>query len=158
MVERYLGEECSTSRILGSVQPGLILGLHISRFGVIPKGKIPGRWVLITGLSFPQGASVNDGIDLALCCLRYTSVDKITQAAHRVGVGALLAKADMKSAYRLVPVHPDDRLLLGVEWQGMQYVDAMLLFGLCSAPKVFTVIADALEWCIRRLGVIGIDH
>ena len=28
----------------------------------------------------------------------------------RAGTGALLAKADIKSAYRLVPVHPDDRM------------------------------------------------
>ena len=88
---------------------------------------------------------MNDGIDLALCTLPYTSVDKIIWVANRVGTGALLAKADIKSAYRLVPVHPDDRLLLGVEWQGMQYVDAMLPFGLCSAPKLFTAIADVLE-------------
>ena len=75
-----------------------------------------------------------------------------------MGPGALLAKADIKLAYRLVPMHPDDRPLLGVEWKGACYVDAMLPFGLSSAPKVFTAVADALEWCIRRQGVTGIDH
>ena len=60
--------------------------------------------------------------------------------------------------YRLVPVHPEDRLLLGVEWKGDYYVDCMLPFGLRSAPKIFTAVADALEWCIRRRGVVGVDH
>lgn len=34
----------------------------------------------------------------------------------------------------------------------------MLPLGLCSAPLIFTVIADALEWIIRQQGVNGIDH
>lgn len=50
----------------------------------------------------------------------------------RAGTGALLAKADIKSAYRLVPVHPDDRMLLGVEWQGSHYIDGMLPFALAA--------------------------
>lgn len=38
VVERYLGEESRAGRILGPFQPGSIPNLHISRFGVIPKG------------------------------------------------------------------------------------------------------------------------
>jgi len=72
-------------------------------------------------------------------------VDKVAKAAQRLGPGALLAKVDIKSAYRLVPVHPDDRPLLGVMWKGAYYIDAMLPFGLRSAPKIFTAVADALE-------------
>ena len=117
-----------------------------------------GRWRLITDLSFPEGTSVNDGISPALCTIQYTSVDNIERAAYRLGPGTLLAKADIKAAYRLVPVHPDDRTLLGVAWNGAHYVDAMLPFGLRSAPKVFTAVADALEWCIRQQGVTGVDH
>ena len=37
------------------------------------------------------------------------------------------------------------------------YVDGMLPFGLCSAPKIFAV-ADALEWCIHRQGVTSVYH
>ena len=158
VVERYLGEECSARRILGPFRKGDIPDLHINRFGVIPKGKGTGKWRLITDLSFPEGASVNDGISSELCTLQYTSVDKIARVAYQMGLGALLAKADIKAAYRLVPVHPDDRPLMGVEWHGALYVDAMLPFGLRSAPKVFTAVADALEWCIRRRGVTNIDH
>ena len=49
-----------------------------------------------------------------------------------------MAKVDIKNAYRLLPVHPEDRLLLGMEWQGQVYVDTALPFGLRSAPKIFT--------------------
>ena len=34
----------------------------------------------------------------------------------QAGRGALMAKFDLKSAYRQVPVHPHDRKLLGMEW------------------------------------------
>ena len=34
----------------------------------------------------------------------------------------------------------------------------MLLFGLRSAPKIFSAVADALEWCIHRSGVQSIFH
>ena len=34
----------------------------------------------------------------------------------------------------------------------------MLPFGLRSAPKIFTAVADGLEWIIRQRGVRNIDH
>ncbi len=49
-----------------------------------------------------------------------------------------MAKADVKKAYRNVPVHPDDRRLLGMEWRGTTFVDRTLPFGLRSAPLLFT--------------------
>lgn len=61
------------------------------------------------------------------------------------GRRAELTKLDIANAYWIVPVHPDDRPLLGMKWKGSLYVDTILLFGLRSAPKVFTVIADAVE-------------
>lgn len=50
------------------------------------------------------------------------SVDTIAHKAMQSGVGALLAKIDIKSAYRLVPVHPGDWHYLGMEWEGLVYV------------------------------------
>ena len=60
--------------------------------------------------------------------------------------GARIAKMDIKSAYCLVPVHPQDRFLLGMRWNKRIFVDNMLPFGLRSAPKIFTAVADSLEW------------
>ena len=98
-------------------------GLQISRMGVIPKGHIPGKWRLITDLSFPPGNSVNDGIDVTWCSLQYTSVEKVARAAQSLGKGALMAKVDIQSAYRLVPVHP----VTGCYWVsgGMTHVMSM---------------------------------
>ena len=78
--------------------------------------------------------------------MQYTSVSKVARAAQGLGRGALMVKLDIEAAYRLVSVHPQDRPLLGVQWHDSIYVDRCLPFGLWSAPKIFTAIADALEW------------
>ena len=58
-------------------------------------------------------------------------------------------KVDIKETYSMVPIHSDDRHLLGVWWNGCVYIDRMLLpFGLCSAPKIATLVADALQWIL----------
>ena len=88
----------------------------------------------------------------------YISVDDIPHQAVQLGRGALLVKLDIKSAYRLVPVHPSDRPLLGMAWHDEVYVDTRLPFGLRSAPKIFTVVANALEWGIRQCGVRFVGH
>lgn len=77
---------------------------------------------------------------------------------HWLMTWALLAKLDIKLAYRLVPVHPHDRHLLGIEWQGAYYVDGALPFGLHFAPKIFTAVADALQWILLNEGVSIVDH
>ena len=48
-----------------------------------------------------------------------------------------MAKIDIRSAYRVIPVHPEDRLLLGMRWGAWEYIDCVLPFRLRSAPKIF---------------------
>ena len=155
-VTRYIEKELSLGRVVGPLRPNPIW--QVNRIGVIPKGHTPGRWRMITDLSHPPGASVNDGIDPNVCTLSYVTVEAIAVAAEELGEGALLAKVDIESAYRLVPVHPEDRPLLAIRWKGDVYVDTRLPFGLRSAPKVFTAVADGLEWIARQRGVGLIRH
>lgn len=104
---------------------------------MIPKPHQPGKWRLILDLSSPRSHGVNDGIDPQLCSLSYARLDDGVKRVLSLGAGALLAKLDIRSAYRMIPVHPDDRSLLGMRWQGTVCLDAALPFGLRSAPKIF---------------------
>ena len=161
VIQTYLEGECAKGRMLGPfsrAEAQSLPPLHINRFGVIPKGHDTGKWRLITDLLYPLGESVNDGISPELCSLTYTSVDKVAEVASGYGRGALLAKIDVESAYRLIPVHPTDRPLQAMEWRGQIYVDPMLPFGLQSAPKLFNVVADALEWHLRQKGIKHVFH
>ena len=154
VVSSYIDTELSANRLLGPLPSRIARYTHRSRIGVIPKGHNTGKWRLITDLSFPPGSSVNDGISSALCSLSYISVDTVAAVITSLGQGTLLAKIDVQAAYRLIPVHPDNRPLLGIEWKGNVYCDAMLPFGLRSAAKIFSAVADALEWILRRKGVV----
>ena len=48
----------------------------------------------------------------------YIAVDDVAEIAMQLRQGAKLAKLDLAKAYRMVPVHPEDRRLLGMKWQG----------------------------------------
>ena len=157
VIREYLAVECSEGRVLGPLDPALVPTAHTCRFGVIPKGS-SGKWRLIVDMSSPEGTSVNDGVSEHLTSLTYVGVKHATSMVTFHGRGTLLAKIDVQSAYRNIPVHPDDRWLMGMLWEGELFVDTTLPFGLRSAPKVFTAIADAAEWVIRQEGVKDIIH
>ena len=82
---------------------------------MVPKNHQPGKWQLIVDLSHPKVASVNDGVEPELCSMKYTSVDEAVRKVLILGAGTLLAKFDVEGAYRTVPVHPEDRWLLGMK-------------------------------------------
>ena len=154
VITGYLHREISLGRMLGPFPRTFAAPeLQLNRFGVIPKGHNSGKWRLITDLSFPPGKSVNDGVDPALCSLTYTTVDQVAEIIANLGGAALMAKVDIESAYSLVPVHPHDRALQALQWQGQIYVDPMLPFGLRSAPKIFNAVADGFHWHLKQRGI-----
>ena len=67
------------------------------------------------------------------------------------GKGCFLVKADIKEAYRMVPVHPQDQHLLGVQWKSADRQS--VAFGLRSALKIFSAVADAVEWILGNNGI-----
>ena len=95
--------------------PELARWVHTSSFGVIPKGHTPGKWrlILILDLSSLAGKSVKDRISVAGSSLSNTLVDDVAKVVVKMGVGALLGRMDVQSAYRIIPVHPEEKWLLG---------------------------------------------
>eukprot|EP00731_Ephydatia_muelleri_P033087 Em0025g43a len=87
----------------------------------------------------------------------FLSIETVAHTVSLLGTGAMMAKIDIEAAYRLLPVHPQDRLLLGIEWNGEVFCDAMLPFGLRSAPKIFNAVADGLEWILQRIEVDSVS-
>lgn len=158
IISGYLKAEESAERIWKVTQVEGAEQVQCSPFGVIPKKGKPGKWRLIVNLSAPDGESVNDGIDRKLVSVAYISVDEVVKRVLEVGRGAELAKADVKAAYRNVPVHPKDRWLLGMRWEGEVFVDGTLPFGLRSAPLLFTALGDAIEWIATKKGAAWLRH
>ena len=69
-----------------------------------------------------------------------------------------MVKADLKEAYRMLPIHPQDQLLFGVLWKNSVYIDKVLPFGLRSAPKIFSAVADAVQWIFLSRGISSSLH
>ena len=156
-IDEFFATECAAGRILGPFDRHQLPMVHINRLGAVPKST-PGTYRMIVDLSFPEGHSPNDGIRDTLCSLTYASVEDAAQSVLRLGRGTLMAKMDIRSAYRNVPVHPDDRWLLGMVWRQSVFIDTVLPFGLRSAPKIFNTLADGLEWTVRHDGVREMYH
>ena len=153
VVDEYLSKELSHNRIAGPYSKSKLSSIQINRFGVIPKRHQQNSWRLIVDLSYPKTASINDGIPKALCGLSYITIEDAIHRIIQLGPNTLLAKLDIKSAFRLLPVHPADRHLLGMEWRNSIYLDTCLPFGLRSSPKLFNILADLLEWIASQKGI-----
>ncbi|CAB3988942.1 Hypothetical predicted protein [Paramuricea clavata] len=134
VVDAYLSSELAARRVAGPFTNLPVPLLHVSPFGVIPKNHQLGKWRLILDLSSPAGHSVNDGIPKDPYSLHYVKVDDAIRALVDLGPGTLMAKFDVKAAYRNIPIHPDDRYLLGMKWRDRFYVDLVLPFGLQVGP------------------------
>lgn len=153
VINNYLKEEINMGSIAGPFSNPPILDLHINRFGVIPKST-PGKWRLITDLSFPIDGSVNTFIPDSKASVSYEGIPEAISKMVKLGPGALMAKFDIKRAYRLLPVNDQDRKYLGMKWDGKFYVDLALPFGLRSAPQIFTRFADILQTLFERTGPV----
>ena len=158
VVDDYLKAEIAEHRVAGPFHKVDIPDAHISRFGVIPKRNKPNKWRLIMGLPHPIEFSVNYGISKELCSLSYITVDTAIDHIIELGPRTLLAKMDIKSAFRLLPVHPSDHHLLVMEWNKDIYIDTCLPFGLRSALKLFNILADFLSWILDQKGAMPTIH
>ena len=152
-VDRYVQHEVVCGKLATTSSR-----VHTNPIGLIPKPAQPGKFRLIVDLSAPAGHSVNDGISPELCSLSYASVDDAACLLRHYGRGTLMAKLDLRSAYRMVPVHPHDQWLLGIQWGKHTYVDKALPFGLRSAPKIFNAVADGLAWAMLCEGIAHPIH
>ena len=81
--------------------------------GVVPKN-IPQIWRTIYHLSYPEGDSINDYIPKEPYALQYVRVDDAIRILLSLGLGSYMAKTDLKSAFLLIPIQPDDWHLLGI--------------------------------------------
>ena len=148
IVDQEIEKECTAGRVLGPFPTPPMENLKCSGVGVVPKKN--GKWRMIHHLSAPAGRSINDFISKDEFSLHYSSVDDATSILSRLGKGALLAKVDLKAAFRMVPVHRNDWELLGIHWRHSYYLDTCLPFGLRSAPYLFNQFAEALQWILQN--------
>ena len=129
---------------------------HISPLGAVPKPD--GTIRLIMDLSQPRGLSINEFISKEEFPCKYTPFDEATRLVRQSGNGAFLTKIDIKHAYRLLPVRPEDWPLLVYFWDGHYCVDLKLPFGGRSSASIFTDFADLVCWIINNKYDLVVIH
>ena len=112
----------------------------------------------MVGLSHPVRHGVNDRIPKDLCSLTLFTIDKAMEQIRALGLGTMLAKIDIMSAFCLLLVHPADHHLLVMKWKEQLYIDTCLPFGLRSATKLFNIFADLLSCILEYMGIIKSGH
>ncbi|CAJ0925780.1 unnamed protein product [Ranitomeya imitator] len=113
ILRQKIDKEVELGRIAGPFQSLPFKNIKISPLGIIPKKE-------------PEEASVT-----------YASFDKAVELVRAAGPGTLLAKSDIESAFRLLPVHLVCLHLLGCKVDQHYYFDMCLPMGCsisCHAP------------------------
>ena len=155
VVSANLEKEINLGKVAGPFTFPPLPNLQCHPVGVVPK-KHSTEWRTIYHLSYPEGDSINDHIPKDPYSLQYVQVDDAISILQSLGSGSYMAKTDLKSAFRLIPIHSDDWNLLGVYWKAHYYVDLYLPFGLRSSPYIFNQLSDALEWILKNN--YGLQH
>jgi hypothetical protein len=129
----------------------------VSALGAIPKAGTD-EIRLIHDCSQPSGLAVNDYASLD----EGTRYQSVQDAVRILKPGSFLAKVDLKSAYRSVPVHPSNWQALGLQWcfhgdlEPTFMYDTRLPFGSKLAPGIFHRLTQAVCRMLQRKGIRGI--
>lgn len=102
VINDELTKEMKSQRIAGPFDSPPLPSLQCSGVGVVPKKT--GSWRMIMHLLAPIDHSINDGISKKEFTLRYSTVDDAVRIIRDLGPNTSLAKMDIKSAFRTIPV------------------------------------------------------
>ena len=150
IVREYVAKEVASKHTIGPFDTPPFPNFVCSSLGVRPK-KLGGVR-LIMDLSRPFGESVNDGIAREDYSLNFCSVDDAVAICLKLGRGCLMAKTDLKGAFRLIPVAKQDWNLLGYKCDDKFYCETVLPSGCRSSPSLFDDLSKILEYLIRTSG------
>ena len=156
MIEKELSE----GRVEGPFKNPPFKHFVCSPLGIRAK-KEPGKFRLIHDLSYPKHShsSINASIPKDQCTVKYLLLDHVIELLQNNGQGALMAKTDIKEAFRLVPMAPQAYHLLGFQFQGNFYYDKMLPMGLSTSCAIFEKFSSALQWIMQsRYGATSVSH
>ena len=148
LIQEAITKEISRGHTAGPFPTPPFPLIHCSPIGSAPKKD--GSVRLIMDLSQPHGSSINDNISKEDFPCEYSHFDDATDLVMRAGKGSLLCKLDIKHAYRLLPVKPDQWHHLCYWYDGYYYVDLVLPFGLRSSGAIFTQFASLVRWIIQN--------
>lgn len=116
-----------------------------------PGSKKPKRTIHNLSSRSHDGSTINELIDPEWRAVGYVRHAEICRTFNSYKTPVWMWLCDMAEAYRRVPVRPDYRHLLGLQWFGSVYVMCCLPFGMASSCQIYQRFAGS----IRRI-IIGL--
>ena len=147
IVKANLDKKVSLGRVAGPFSTAPFPNFKVSSIGLVPK-KYWDKFCTIFHLSFPKSGvtSINNSISKEDFSLNYITIDTAIEGILANGRGCFLAKTDVDSVFRLIPLRSCDYEFFDMQWEGKFYYDKVLPFGLRSAPFLFNQLSEAVEW------------
>ena len=147
-LESKLIKEFSAYRLAGPFDTPPLPNFKSSPLALRPK---PGGYRLLHNLSFPyDDTSVNSGFDKLDSTVKYATINDAIELILSTGERCYLAKADVASAFRVIPLHPSMYHLTGFTWKGKYYVYLALPMGAAPSCRLFEEFTDSLVWILEH--------
>lgn len=144
-IKEYLEKNVAMNRIAGPYDTPPYDEFMCNPMAAVPK-TTEGEMRILTNMSYPEGESVNDGIDREFCTVKYaTFQDVISFIKSCKKKPVFLAKTDIKTAFRIIPISPEDYHLLLLAWENKIYIDRVMPMGLSQSCNIFERFSRALE-------------
>lgn len=140
----YISAELAAGHIKGPFHHPPCDRFIASPLGGVPK-KEQGSFRVIHDLSFPKKGAVNDLIPNSLTAVSYEDFEHVVSLINSQGPGALIAKVDIKSAFRILPIHPDCIHLFGFTLGGVYFMDKCLPMGCSLSCSLFEKFSTTLQ-------------
>lgn len=131
VIDTYIKSELALNRYFGPFTPAP-LEAAIGHFRASPLGAVPkhgsDKFRIVQDISYPA---------------TNTSLPTSVQGAT----------FDVDSAFRTIPIHPEDRKHTVIVWRGVAYVDGNLAFGTSSSGGIFGQVAGTLVAILTKRGI-----
>ena len=157
IIEDHIAKEKEAGRFIGPFDRPPFEKFCCSPIGLVEK-KEKGKFRMIHNLSHPEGESVNDFIDRDMATVRYATIEDAVELIRNLCKKAFMSKTDVKSAFRILPLNPEDYHLFLFQWKGSFYVDRAIQMGCSSSCYLFELVSTALEWIASKKLRIPMVH
>ena len=102
---------------------------------------------------------MNDFIPDQFSSVQHASIGDAIALVKSLGRTCYMAKIDIKSAFCIIPIHPDDYHLLGMTWINSYFFDRCLPMGCSSSCAIFEAFSTVLKWLAKHyLCASGVLH
>lgn len=159
IVSAHISNELLLKRYSGPFSAAQLSSL-IGPFRTAPLGVVPkpnsNKFRIIQDLSFPRDdphfASVNSEINSDDFPCEWGTFAQCYFLLAKAPPGTQVAVFDVDSAYRNIPIHPEDQNHFCVAWNNAVYIDHCVAFGSASSAGLFGRVADCFVAIIKSYG------